>query len=75
MRFAGVQVNSSLLDSVAYDIDSSLLELVFCDGAIYQYAAVPEAIYQELVAADSKGSYFNRQIRSRFLHVRIQAPQ
>lgn len=70
-----VPVNSTLLASVAYNIAGSLLQLEFCDGAIYQYSAVPETIHQGLLVADSKGVYFNRQIRSRFRHLRLRGPK
>jgi hypothetical protein len=69
-----VQVNSKLLASVTYDARESLLQLEFCDGAIYLYYAVPEAIHSHLLAADSKGSYFNSQIRSCFRYRRLRRP-
>jgi KTSC domain len=72
---APVPVNSTLLASVAYDIGKSLLQLEYCDGAIYQYSAVPATIHQGLLAADSKGTYFNRHIRSRYRHTRLRRPK
>jgi hypothetical protein len=59
-------MRSTLLASAAYDAGESLLLLAFCDGASYLYYAVPEAIHQGLLAADSKGAYFNKQIRNHF---------
>src|ERR1700682_1412614 len=38
---APVPVNSTLLASVTYDAGQSILQLEFCDGAIYRYFAVP----------------------------------
>ena len=64
-----IAVDSSLLASAAYDADESVLQLEFRDGAIYRYFAVPPAVYHDLLAADSKGSYFNKQIRGRFLYI------
>jgi hypothetical protein len=49
--------------------------LEFRDGAIYRYFDVPAAVYNDLLAADSKGSYFNKQIRGRFRHIRLRRPQ
>lgn len=68
-------VESSLLATVAYDGSESVLRLEFRDGAIYSYFAVPAAIYEALLAADSKGSYFNRQIRGRFRYVLTRRPR
>jgi len=70
-----IPVNSTLLASVAYDVNGCLLELEFRDGTIYQYSAVPEIVYQELIAADSKGTYFNRQIRNHFSYRRVRSPK
>jgi hypothetical protein len=61
-------VASSLLASVAYDADQCLLQLEFHSGALYHYFDVPPSIYRQLMAADSKGSYFNHSIRGCFLH-------
>ena len=61
-----VAVHSALLTRVTYDIGESLLQLEFCDGAIYAYFAVPEAVHRGLLGAGSKGLYFNSQIRRCF---------
>ena len=72
---APVLVSSTLLASVIYDASKSILQLEFCDGAIYRYFAVPAAIHNGLLATDSKGSYFNSQIRRCFRYARIRRPQ
>jgi hypothetical protein len=70
-----VAVNSTLLRSVSYDITLSILELEFRDGALYRYLDVPETIYTGLIAADSKGYYFNRSVRPCFRYALIREPQ
>ena len=72
---APVPVDSMLLASVSYDVAGSILQLEFRDGAIYRYFAVPAAIHNGLLAADSKGTYFNREIRNCFRYVRLRPPQ
>ena len=72
---APVLVNSTLLANVLYDVGELILQLEFCNGAIYRYFAVPAAIHDGLLIADSKGSYFNRKIRSSFRCVRIRQPR
>ena len=59
-------VDSSMLASIGYSPDRSRLELEFRDGALSCFFDVPEAYFQELMTADSKGTYFNRNIRNRF---------
>ena len=66
-------MNSTLLASVIYDVGELVLQLEFCNGAIYRYFAVPAAIHDGLLIADSKGSYFNRQIRNGFRYALPQA--
>ena len=63
-------VVSSLLSSIGYSIEATL-ELEFRSGAIYRYFAVPKAVFQELIAAESKGAYFNRHVRNRFRYQRL----
>jgi len=65
-----VSVESSLLSSVTYS-SSATLQLHFRKGAIYQYFAVPPAVFEALLAAESKGAFFNRHIRDRFQHQRL----
>jgi len=62
-------VVSSLFVSVAYSRDATL-ELAFHSGARYRYFAVPPAVVQGLLAAPSKGAYFNCHIRNRFRYQR-----
>ena len=69
-----VSVKSTLLTSVTFHRGESILELEFCDGACYRYSAVPAAIYEGLLAADSKGIYFNRQIRTCFRYTLLRRP-
>lgn len=65
-----MSVVSSMLASVAYSIDATL-DLEFHSGAIYRYFAVPEAVFQGLIVAESKGAYFNRNLRNRFPYQRL----
>ena len=59
-------VESTTLATVAYDEVRELLQLEFRSQAIYQYCGVPAAVYEGLLRAPSKGSYFNQVIRGRF---------
>ena len=74
-KMVSVSVNSTLLTSVAFNVDESILELEFRDGACYRYFAVPAAIYEGLLTADSKGTYFNHRIRTCFRYALIRRPR
>ena len=59
-----IPVTSSNLRSVGYDQATSTLEVEFRHGGIYQYFDVPEARYEGLMSAYSKGSYFDTFIKN-----------
>jgi hypothetical protein len=61
-----VPIDSTVLASARYDAIESQLRLEFRSGAIYLYFNVPVSIYEGLLAADSKGSFFSRHIRPVF---------
>lgn len=56
-------VESSNLASVGYDEKSKTLEIQFHSGGIYEYYDVDKSVYEELMNADSHGSYFMSMIR------------
>ena len=59
-------VDSSLLTSVAYSTDNQTLDLEFRSGIAYRYFDVPATVVDGLLAAESKGYYFNRCVRDSF---------
>lgn len=61
-----VQLQSKTLASALYHPRRRQLELEFRSGKRYLYFQVPLQCYRELLRADSKGAYFNRNIRNRF---------
>jgi len=66
-----VRVVSSNLYSVGYDPLSSILEIKFTSGAVYRYFRVGVAVYEGLMSARSKGSYFAHIIRYAYRYVRV----
>ncbi len=64
-------VTSSNIRAIGYDSDSQVLQVEFNDGAVYDYAAVPESDYDGLMGADSKGKYFNANIKNRYSHMKL----
>jgi hypothetical protein len=66
-----IELNSTGLQTAAYQGSAALLDLEFRGGEIYRYFDVPAQTYQELLLAESKGAYFNRHIRNRFRSVKI----
>jgi KTSC domain len=69
-----VNVVSSVIEEIGYSASSRTLEILFKSGAIYLYYFVPQAQYDALMAADSKGTYFNKKIKGVYEHHRIAEP-
>jgi hypothetical protein len=63
-----IAVDSTSLETIAYDPDREILEIGFRDQKVYQYVRVPPRVHEDLLSAPSKGSYFNRQIRGHYLY-------
>lgn len=65
-----VPVESSNFDAVRWTRSSEgadgELQVRFKSGVAWAYAAVPESLWVQLQAADSKGSFFARNIKPRF---------
>jgi hypothetical protein len=65
-----IPVDSSVLVSVTYEEDATL-DVEFKSGARYRYFAVPPSLIEALLASESKGTFFNRYIKSRFPFKRL----
>jgi len=61
-------VESTTLVAIGYDEMREILQLEFRSRAVYLYFGVPGSVYEALVAAASKGRYFNGAIRGHFPH-------
>jgi hypothetical protein len=64
-------VNSSNIAAIGYDSESGVLEVEFTNGTVYSYSGVPMGEYDGLLSADSKGKYFNANIKNRYSFVKI----
>jgi KTSC domain len=64
-------VESTTLVAIGYDATREILQLEFRSQAVYRYFGVPGGVYEALVAAPSKGRYFNGAIRGHFAHTLI----
>ena len=61
-----VPVESGLFSAAAYRSSARQLYLKFQDGKIYRFFDCPVVVYDEFMAAVSRGRYFSQQIRNRF---------
>lgn len=61
-----IPVASSNIASIGYDKEAQILEIEFHHGAIYQYADVPEKVYEELMSSPSQAAYFMNELKDKF---------
>jgi len=63
---------SSNIHSVHYDALKELLEVTFKGGGVYRYLAVPASAFKGMLTAESKGKYFNAEIKSRYSYEKVR---
>ncbi|MGL5921965.1 KTSC domain-containing protein [Chroococcidiopsis sp.] len=68
----GEQYDSSTICCLTYDVERQELGIVFNSSPlqIYLYSAVPASVVNGLLTAESKGKYFNAEIRSSYSYLR-----
>ena len=60
-------VKSSLLDKVGYDPESKVLSVQMNNSSdMYLYEGVPMSLYDDFLAADSKGAFYVKNIKGKF---------
>jgi hypothetical protein len=65
------KVRSSSIAAVGYDAASRALEVEFHNGRIYRYHEVPASVHEQLLAAPSKGQFYNLHVRNLFAYERL----
>lgn len=65
------QVNSSDLEEIGYDADTSTLVVEFKSGNTYRYSEVPQSVYDDLINSSSIGKYFNQFIKGNYSYSKI----
>lgn len=66
-----IPIDSSAIHSVDYDPRSRVLKVRFTSLALYEYFDVPDMVFRQLMAADSKGTYFAQNIRDKYEYRRL----
>lgn len=62
-----VYFSSTAIHAANYDSNRRILYLQFTSGAkIYEYPGVPQRIYDGLLHASSKGTFYNLYIRDQY---------
>jgi hypothetical protein len=66
-----VLFNSSSVVAGGYDTRSKTLRLRYIDGDTYDYRSVPKAVFDDLLAAPSKGRFVNWCVKPYYSYVRV----
>jgi lysyl-tRNA synthetase class 2 len=64
-------VDSSAILAVEHDARAERLAIRFVSGETYVYDGVPRAVYDAFLAAPSKGTFFQAEIRDHYPFARI----
>jgi KTSC domain-containing protein len=64
-------VRSSAIRSIGYDPQQRILEVEFTDDTIYEFLPVPAELVGALLAAESKGTFFDERIRNSYIHRQV----
>lgn len=66
---------SSHLDRHDYDPNTLTLTIQFHDGSIYQYAGVPQTVYDTFQQNGGAGTFFWTKIRGQYQTTKIVGPE
>ena len=65
-------MKSSNIKSIGYNAATKTMEVEFGSGTAYQYNGVPADLHEGLLSAESVGSFFAREVRTRFKGVSLK---
>lgn len=61
-----IPVNSSAMVAVGYDPQTRRMKITFMQGHTYDFCGVPQHVFDALMQAGSKGTYYNSYIKDRY---------
>jgi hypothetical protein len=75
-----INIVSSNIDKIGWEANIkkyddggtyNILRIVYSSGKIYDYLNVPEELFKEMLKVESKGSFFWRKIKDKYLCSRV----
>ena len=64
--FYALDMPSSVVATMHYDVNKETLRIVFVSGLVYDYLKVPVEVYQAMKKSGSKGTYLNTHIKGNY---------
>jgi hypothetical protein len=68
-----MDVESTAIQEIDYDAERAKLLVRFVSGERYVYVGVPGEVHRSFVAADSKGLFFQAEIRDRYPYNKLDS--
>ena len=68
------KLDSDAITCAEYDAAGRTLFLQFSSGGWYAYRDVPPLTFARLMAAESKGGFFQAEVRDRYAFVKLDRP-
>jgi KTSC domain len=66
------KIGSSAIEAVEYDAARQRLDVELTNRRVYRYFDVPPEVYHAFMAADSKGRFYNDEIRDDYDYARLR---
>ena len=63
-----IEVHSTSIAAIGYDQSLMVLRISFHNNGTYDYYGVPQQLFEQLIAAGSKGRFYAYFIKGRFKH-------
>jgi hypothetical protein len=67
-----MDVDSAAIQAIDYDDERAKLLVTFVSGEAYVYVGVPGEVHRSFIDADSKGRFFQAEIRDRYPYNRVE---
>lgn len=61
-----MEVESTAIQDIDYDAEHAKLLVRFVSGELYVYVGVPGEVHRSFIDAESKGGFFQSEIRDRY---------
>lgn len=71
MSIISVEVSSSFVDKIIYSDTREMLDVIFNNGHVYRYMAIPFEEFEALRQASSVGSYFVHHIKPTYTSIKL----
>ncbi|MES2690991.1 MAG: KTSC domain-containing protein [Bacteroidota bacterium] len=62
---------SSVIKHMSYNSTSHTLRITYVSGTVYDYKDVPEAVFDEMKKASSRGEYLNHVIKKKYHYKKV----